>query len=924
MKVPKKILLLILFQFLDIIDSSPFIGHYLSYLSSPLFQEMAKRKNICQPLLFEDNYYEFANNSGNNSREENEANSIRGQIFTAIRNEIESTNISKSNASRKCIKVINKYLFGHNDENNLTNISYIRSGYHIAKGLDDSSKSRNYLGSYDQCMLRTYRFRKEDYIADSTFIVLTFDKTDYFNEKFEKEANVTIMHFEFDYYLIGICLPQGFDKNEYCTDEDYKIIIEYVNEKLGDYLKFTNATISVFTIGNNPIKEKEDSKLYEFICLLPFIFFAAHPAFLVFRNSILFLINKLYFCLCFSKKEEEIIEEDDNKDEISIDDSIDNDEGRKSDVRNKDDKFIDENNKLKILYKIADCFSFTENGRELFNFSLTSTKYNNDSGLGNVKGIKGISIFFMVIGWTFVALYNSPVKIFTPSHIENFMKNSHVLGAIIMIGVRYSPRIIISCSGYTLIYKYISYLEKNLVNNSEGIISASLNFFISQLHKYFLLILILLFERFSSYYLYNRVIDNTPIWKFFYLNILSKPNIFKFLLSLILINYFVSNSEEEHRRGLNLLHYFWLPFNEIFFFIFGIILISIGYKKKYKIDKFILILIVTIYILKVIFSYLFESYYDKHNFPFKKYYPTLYYIYFNYGKLMINPLFNLPYFLIGMYFGLMNYTIQKGIYSLKKTDLFTLKKEISDKKENKNEVNQEDNDLYYSVDDIINKNNHEYAKNNENEYCPEAIKMPFLITPIIFVQWHRKQNIKTLYLLLFIFFVVFLFFVLFIIVLYYKKDKIDDTITNKYINFIYRIDIEFIVLFVQWGTFIIFLRGHNFASILFSHIFWSMLSKPYFSFIIIINTILLFIFYQSETLIEINDMNILLYSLIGGTLTFIFTSLFYILFELPYKRLIRLFFSLKNAKNVSEDADNDMQYNNENSCETDDDKEKKE
>jgi hypothetical protein len=240
---------------------------------------------------------------------------------------------------------------------------------------------------------------------------------------------------------------------------------------------------------------------------------------------------------------------------------------------------------------------------------------------------------------------------------------------------------------------------------------------------------------------------------------------------------------------------------------------------------------------------------------------------------MINPLFNLPYFLIGMYFGLMNYTIQKGIYSLKKTDLFTLKGEISIKKESENEVNQKDNDLYYSVDDIINKNNSEYAKDNQNENCTEAIKMPFLISPIIFVQWHRKQNIKTLYLLLFIFFIVPLFFAFFLNILYYKKN-IAETITNKYINFIYRIDIEFIVLFVQWGTFIIFLRGHNFASILLSHVFWSMLSKPYFSFILIINTMLLFIFYQSETLIEINDMNIMLYSLIGGALTFIFTSLY--------------------------------------------------
>ena len=63
MKVPKKILLLILFHLLHIIDSFSFIGQYLSYLSSPFIQEIAKRKNISLPLILENNYY-------NDSREE--------------------------------------------------------------------------------------------------------------------------------------------------------------------------------------------------------------------------------------------------------------------------------------------------------------------------------------------------------------------------------------------------------------------------------------------------------------------------------------------------------------------------------------------------------------------------------------------------------------------------------------------------------------------------------------------------------------------------------------------------------------------------------------------------------------------------------------------------------------------------------------
>ena len=93
------------------------------------------------------------------------------------------------------------------------------------------------------------------------------------------------------------------------------------------------------------------------------------------------------------KNNNNIIIEEDNKNETSIDDSTENEDERTSDVRNKENDFTEGNNKLKLIYKIANCFCFSENGNELFNFSLTSTKYNNDTGLGNIKGIKGISIF---------------------------------------------------------------------------------------------------------------------------------------------------------------------------------------------------------------------------------------------------------------------------------------------------------------------------------------------------------------------------------------------------------------------------------------------------------------------------------------------------------------------------------------------------
>jgi len=95
-----------------------------------------------------------------------------------------------------------------------------------------------------------------------------------------------------------------------------------------------------------------------------------------------------------------------------------------------------------------------------------------------------------------------------------------------------------------------------------------------------------------------------------------------------------------------------------YFFFIGTSLLSIGYKYKLKIDFFFLILILLIYSCKIIF------YHSKLFFDKKEIFATLYYYLYDYGIIMMNPIFNLPYFLIGMYFGFINYTIYKGIIDI--------------------------------------------------------------------------------------------------------------------------------------------------------------------------------------------------------------------------------------------------------------------
>ena len=925
MKVPlSSLLFMIIFNIINKMLSIPFLGNSLSYLSSPIFKAIINNNKTRNLTVFnnDDDYISF--NEIDEDAEEKEAKSFRGRIFTILRDEIEATNLEKSNASIGCQNLFNRYLFGHIDPLNNSNISYLRSAYHIVKLLDDSSKSRNYLGLYDQCMDKKYKFNltetqnsNETY---STFIVLRFDKTNHYTKEISL-VNNTILGLEFNYYLIGFCLPQGYDKDnddidarEYCTDDDYLKIIMHVNQEIGDFLHFTNTKTDLFSLRKNPHDSEKTPLITKILSLIPFLLFLLQTIFVIFRILIKYLITYIYI-----KKKGNNIEI--NKIEYNIEESFDyEDEGIPNDEKQKNLNIEYNDKKLKIIYQIFNCFRFTENEKELFGFSLTSTKFNNDSGLINLRGIKGLSIFFMIIGFTFLTLFNAPIKVYSVYHIKEILEKVNVINTLVMIGIRYSPRIVISCSGYLLIYKYINFLDRNCINNSVSVFRLFLKFVIYQSHKYILLILLFLFQRFSIYHLFNIFRNEKPIWKYYYLNILQQPSILQFLLSFTMIKYFIPNNEEEKRRNNNLLQYFWLPYNEIIFFIFGVILITIGFKKKYRIDIFILVLIPLLLIIKTIYSYLIAIHYkdtEEIEFPLQNYYPIMYYIFFNYGRFMINPLFNLPYFLLGMYFGLMNYTIHKGIYGLNKSymslnfesfeDKFNSIKMDTDNKDDNNELSQEDSD-----NDNSNEEKQKKTKDNDKEiefeYCNEVKKMPFLITPILFVQWHRRRNLKHLIILLFIFLGIFIFFLL----IFYEYDYVgvdeneeEKKPLNDFINFIYRIDIEFVVLFVQWGAFIIFLKADNFAAILLGHISWTMLTKPYFSFILIINTVLLFMFYQSETMIEINTINIFLYSLIGGTVTFMVTSYFYIFFELPYKRLIHLIFSYRNSNNQDND-ENDI------------------
>jgi len=246
----------------------------------------------------------------------------------------------------------------------------------------------------------------------------------------------------------------------------------------------------------------------------------------------------------------------------------------------------------------------------------------------------------------------------------------------------------------------------------------------------------------------------------------------------------------------NIIQYFYLPLNEIFLFLFSVILISLAYRYKFRFDKIILIIILVIFVAKI-FVYIFYV-------NINQKYSTLYYYLYDYGALMLNPIFNLPSFLIGIFFGLINYSIQKGInihdldsyqrvFNLDNRESMIDSKESDSKEEeiflqkqktlrssNLNSalelnmyeeskyINEKKDDIKRSYSFNIKKNDklknkiksheknfeknlrgksYEFGENmmglNSNEEYNEKIKeMPFLILPIKFLNFHRQNEGK--------------------------------------------------------------------------------------------------------------------------------------------------------------------------------------
>jgi hypothetical protein len=864
----------------------------------------------------------------NNVKKEDYLNLLTNNLMVKVEKIFTDEGFAKGYFSPDCDYLLNKVYFSKLQQ---------LTAFYVKKIAIDTTKNKNDFLTYENCLQN----RDFDEIADYNFTIspafligIIDDITT--KNKFKK----SILNEKYN-YINSFCFPYGKykeetnGKKEICSMNDYKNLMQVVI-KLIYNINITNVNTII-------ISEKRFSSRDYLFCILSLI--------IIFLPLLIKLILMLY----------KTIKTREHKRKHKLKPLINSQE---KDSNFKNIKLIPKKFDPPNLYKYLHIyFNITKNIKELFNFNRNATNFNNLNGINYIKGILGIAMLLYIFGQIFLVLFNLPSKtISQTSFFDTINSPAYVL---IFFSLRYCPRIIFSCSGYILIYKFLCYIETEQRYYF-------LKFLFLQSYKYILLLFVALYMRYLLYYMDIIITPKrNPIKELYKYNNEHDENFYERFFSFLLY----SSGTNEYNKRQNLVQYFYIPLNEMFLFLFGIAFISLGYKCKLRIDYFIIILTLLIYFGKIIFYVIYL-----HD---KDYFSTLYFYLYDYGELMLNPIFNLPYYLIGMYFGLINFSNQKGI-TLYKADKFDSYRAIelfeqnldsnsfNEEDENEEEKDEKINNLYDSDDNSVSSdlesrgrksyvnisqiepdkiNSYKYINssfskeirkykkkskkkvekdlNNMDEdqnlgYDEKIEEMPFLKSPIKFLNFHRKITRQCSIRIVFLFFIAFIIFstvfqwIILGITVEKKEDpfekySMEDFISNYVLNIYYLIDIELVVFMINWIFFVMYSKTEKSADIFdfLNNIYWSFFAKSYFSFTVISTPIILYIFYQSETVVELYLGNIFLYFSIDIIFILLGDILFYSFFEFPFKKIFKTFFIREEIINIeyegqNEDENDDM------------------
>ena len=799
------------------------------------------------------------------------------------------TSIKNLKINEKCVSKLNITYFSTNnytDDNWKNKRNIDKALYYYSKLFLSSSKNKNDLGIPEKCQTNNDKDFTDLKLSEGiTYISVLLEKGNSFYKLLKNNNN------DFDAYnFFGLCIVDGCEKSDYI-----QLISNVINkikyEKLenNQMIEYNNKDISIYYLKNKINKEIIIKKIFKFI---PFIIISIHILFVLFNFIPSFLYNSfisIFFGESNRKKQ---------KGNIKIKRVLSKDKGQL--VQNDANYSINSLNSSSLSFssnfdKVNEMINILYNIDKNF-ISLKIKRQDDDvvnnSGLSYINGLKGISMIFLLFGYVFIAIYNSPL---IEPNILTFYKNLKNFGFFIFYwGIKFSPKILVCCSGFTLFYKFVCFLDDkidsqkeiikqreekankkediniqndnsinkdsnnrkstgNLTFNFKSLVSIKyLGTFIGyQLHKYILYLLLMGLFLFSFYDIISFFHGPGPVLDLFNHKIVKSSYKFGKLFPLFLgfQGYLLPFLRNEK---YNLLNYFNIVYQEIFYFIITTIFIFIGYKRNLRIDKFIKLCMVFLFLLRILFYFCFRFLNVRDYFSFQ-----------SYGLFYSSLFYNYIYYLIGIYFGMLNYVIQKR----------------------------------YSVLD---------CKKNKKIYLIRS-------TQIVYIIKKRKKFPIYLTVLFTIFLLVFLFLQPILIIIFeLVNNTIKDTMKNYdkniFVGILLLIDTDIIILAINVMAIFFYLKGNNIIMDILNNNIWSIFNKLYFSFIILINPIILYVIYISETKIKFSLKICFLYSFISGLIIYSASSFIYIFFEFPYKKAVRYWFKL-SEKEINVERYNNLESN---------------
>ena len=804
--------------------------------------------------------------------------------------------------------------------NLISNTSDAFPSIYTKKLLLESSRTTNELTGLYQC-LNTAETQVGPLKIETVYLLITISTHESHHET-HNETNSTsttnsTLEGLLEKYVLGICAPYVKE----CDDNDnYKNIVETMYMNVNDLIgqRQENLGITVY-----PINSIEHSKNYSSTIskstigyFVPLILIIGMFVVFVFRIfpfwifKYFFVINekeqqqyermKSYFDATIIEHNNQI-EENVNKEILLNEDNNNNNNNSSSNKKHKYNKndysnFINE-------------FNFHNNTDELFSTS-TQLKLYNLTGISYVKGLQGLALLFYTFGNIFLILFNSPIIVPPGYNIISLIKN--IFFHIFVIGIRYSPQLMLSCSAYILIYKFLYYLDDayeklqeekaaknevhkqmnsdNIDNNDEQSEDSSrvsdemsyqskrlfnkglsftllLKFWVYQLHKYILYVLFILFIHFSLYELMKLINNNKTgaSWEFVKLEatkIINNNMNVKALLKGIFCIY--SSIPREH-GDMYFMNYFWYIENEIIFFLFFTLFIFYGYNNRIHFMKgfgFVFILIVCMKVILLVMSFTSnESSHTHGSFLYLISQIPDYFTNGNFIDILHNPLYNLSFYIIGLFFGSCNYIIQKSV----------IEQGVK------------------ALDDN-----------------------PFLETGFAFIKMIKKRDKKTFtWVINFGLIVVALFsFSQTLILARFNTGtglwSVADTYYFSNLNkVILTFDIGLVIGISHTICFVVYLFGENFITKFLSNEFWIITNKLCFSYVLSLTFSITYILYQSDANLLLNLGNLMLYTIICGTLNFFISVFVFMFFEVPFKRVVKL---IANSKSKVSGLNTDSDY----------------